>query len=1101
MADKKTSLKTSLIYDNHDHGSVGDFLKLRIGINSSLSIISAYFTIHAYDALKPQLDEITQLRFLFGDPNFIKSLDPQKAGKKYFAIKDQNITLKNQLQQRKVAKECANWIREKVEIRSTRKSNFLHGKVYHIENQGDAHSISGSSNFTLRGLGLSSINSNREINIEIEDNSTHQELKTIFNKLWNDKELVKDVKDDVLCYLEQIYQNYAPEFIYYKTLFHLFEQFLGQQQEHGLLMAEKQQLVDTEIWQSLFDFQKDGVKGAINKIMTHNGCIIADSVGLGKTYEALAIIKYFELMNKRVLLLCPKKLRENWTTYHAQNNSKFNPFIKDKFSYTVLSHTDLSRIDGKSGEIDLERLNWGNYDLVVIDESHNFRNNIPGKRDKDGKITRKSRYQRLMEDIIQSGVPTKVLLLSATPVNNHLKDLRNQIHIITGGRDDAFQETLRIASVKNTLDTAQRTFTEWTEIKSERSSRQLLEKLSSSFFKLLDGLTIARSRRHIQKYYSKTVKKLGGFPERTVPINRFSEIDLANQFMSYDQLNQEISNYQLSMYRPSRYILDQYHHLYDTSQIPHFTQDDREYYLANMHKINFLKRLESSICSFSITMERAMGNIEKLEKQIRCFQEYRYMNPNLDLANIEPENLEDEELQTAMQVGKKLVFKLAHLDTDTWLRDLKKDKAQLQTLYLSAKNVTVKRDAKLTELKSLISEKSENPTTNKKGKLNRKVLIFTAFVDTASYLYDTLSQWALDELKMHTGLVTGGNSSNKTTLGKSDFNHILTNFSPISKMRDQNQSMPQEEEIDLMIATDCVSEGQNLQDCDYLINYDIHWNPVRIIQRFGRIDRIGSLNHKVQLVNFWPTPDLNKYIKLKNRVEERMALVDISSTTEDNLLTPDEIEKLVETDLRYREKQLLRLKEEILDMEDFSEGISLHEFTLDDFRVELMNYIESNRRALENAPEGIYTVVPAPPNNPIIAPGVIFCLRQKNESKENEKLNPLQPYFLVYIRDDGVVRFNFAQPKQILEMYQLLCCDRNQAYEQLCMLFDQQTNGGSDMKVYNDLLEQALEKISHTYQNRVIRNLMSDPSAVFPKNSEQINSNNDFDLVTWLVIK
>jgi len=381
-------------------------------------------------------------------------------------------------------------------------------------------------------------------------------------------------------------------------------------------------------------------------------------------------------------------------------------------------------------------------------------------------------------------------------------------------------------------------------------------------------------------------------------------------------------------------------------------------------------------------------------------------------------------------------------------------------------------------------------------------LVFTAFADTAEYLYQALQEWVTtSKLNINMALVVGGTGRNKTTFGKSEFNQILTNFSPISKKRDKMKSMHQDGEIDLLIATDCISEGQNLQDCDYLVNYDIHWNPVRIIQRFGRIDRIGSVNHTVQLVNFWPTDDLNKYINLKNRVEARMALVDIAATFEDNLLEPDEIEELIQTDLKYRDKQLLRLQNEVLDLEDFNDSVAFNEFTLDDFRIELSQYLEKNRKQLENTPLGIYAVVPPGSENAIIAPGVIFCLKQKGDTSGNETVNPLQPHFLVYIREDRVC-FTFAQPKQILEIFRLLCVDKTQAYHSLCHLFDKQTNNGENMSVYNELLQGAVDSITRTFQKRLASNLFkSGKGAVMPEQKKQVTSKTDFDLITWLVIQ
>ena len=535
--------------------------------------------------------------------------------------------------------------------------------------------------------------------------------------------------------------------------------------------------------------------------------MLADSVGLGKTYEALAVIKYFELLNYRVLVLCPKKLRENWTVYQAQNNSELNPFVRDRFGYTVLSHTDLSREGGKSGDIDLATLNWGNYDLVVIDESHNFRNNTRGKRDEYGSVIRKSRYERLMEDIIQSGIKTRVLLLSATPVNYDLRDLRNQVYFLTEGRDDAFKGTIGIASIQETLAVAQRTFSDWAKRSQERKTSELLERLSAAFFKLLDELTIARSRKHIYRYYKGNIAQLGGFPERLKPVAVFPEIDLRGRFMSYDKLNDEMSNYQLSLFNPSKYVLPQYSSLYEGGSGPSFKQSDRERFLIGMMKVNFLKRLESSIHSFAITMERTVAKIEDLQNRIERFKRFQAENEGLDLGDLATEALDDPDLQDALQVGEKLTYAMAHLDVDAWLNDLKRDRDQLYLLHLSAKDVSVERDAKLAELKRLIAHKVTNPSTDTQGRPNRKVLVFTAFADTALYLYECLRGWAREELNIHVAMVSGGTVENKTTFGKNDYSQILTNFSPVSKKRAKMKSMPQDGEIDLLIATDCISEG------------------------------------------------------------------------------------------------------------------------------------------------------------------------------------------------------------------------------------------------------------------------------------------------------
>ncbi|KPL91182.1 helicase-related protein [Herpetosiphon geysericola] len=1092
------------IRDNRQRGSVGDFLRQHIQPNAQLAVVSAYFTIYAFNELRQQLSSIEQMRFLFGEPRFIRSLDPDKTDQKAFNIEDAGLTIHNRLQQKRIARECAEWISQKVEIRSVKRANFLHGKMYHLQHGNLAQAILGSSNFTVRGLGLGTQN-NIELNLEVDSKRDLADLKRWFDELWDDQSLVYDVKAAVLEYLKQLYQYPSPQFIYYKTLYHLFEQFLNDYQDRQLF-AEQSQFTDSAIWQTLFTFQKDGVRGAINKIMRHQGCIIADSVGLGKTFEALAIIRYFELLNYRVLVLCPKKLRDNWTVYQAHNNSPLNPFLRDRLSYTVLSHTDLSRDHGRSGDIDLSTLNWGNYDLVVIDESHNFRNNVRGKRADDGSIIRKTRYERLMDEVIRSGVKTKVLLLSATPVNNDLKDLRNQLYFLTENDDAAFRESLGIASLSQTLTTAQRTFNDWAKQAGERSTRGLLDQLGSEFFVLLDELTIARSRKHIQRYYADTMAELGGFPERAKPQALYPEIDLRGRFLSYDRLNDEISHYQLALFSPSAYVLPEFAAEYEQTKVRNFKQGVRERFLIGMMKVNFLKRLESSVHSFALTMERTINKIELLEQRIERFKQLRSTSSEFEVRELSASDFAgegfDEELREALEVGQKFIYRMAHLDVDRWLHDLRRDKQQLDLLLSSASMVTPEHDAKLSVLKQLIAQKISQPTITNLGTANRKLLIFTAFADTARYLYECLADWA-SQLGVHSALVTG-DGANRTTFGQAEFNHILTNFSPIAKKRAQIASMPQDQQIDLLIATDCISEGQNLQDCDLLINYDIHWNPVRIIQRFGRIDRIGSINPVVQLVNFWPTHDLNKYINLKNRVEARMALVDISATFEDNLLAPDALEDLVSNDLKYRDKQLLRLQTEVLDLEDLSDSVAITDFSLDDFRMDLLRFLEQNRTLLRDAPLGLYTVVPVDPRYEIIQPGVIFCLRQRDglaPEARGSQINPTQPYYLVYLRNDGEVRLRFTQPKHILELMQILCADASQPHELLCRLFDRETNDGDDMQLYNRLLDAAINATIDATKQRSAQQLTRNRGGLLPTSNQQVHSASDFELITWLVIK
>lgn len=1176
----------STIRDNRAgglYGKVGEYLAECLKPSSELAIVSAYFSIYAHAHLTEKLGNIQHLRFLFGEPNFV--LDPNKPNRVFHLTKDA-VGLRDKLPQNKIAKACYDWLKKKAEIRSMVKPNFLHGKLYHItEPSGHQKAIAGSSNFTARGLGFGN-SPNIELNLVVDSDRERRELLEWFDGLWNDDTgLVQDVKADVLHHLMQLFQENSPQLIYYKTLFEVLSADLAKLKEFSLLDEDLPlPFTKSVIWGKLYQFQKDGVKGAVQKMEQHGGCILADSVGLGKTFEALAVIKYYELKGKNVLVLCPKKLSDNWTTYQAKKNSTLNPLQADRLGYTVMYHTDLGRGHGRTGadSLDLATLNWAAYDVVVVDESHNFRNNAAGRLLDDG--TRAlSRYQWLTEKIINAGATTKVLLLSATPVNNSLRDLRNQLYLISGGSNDAFAGSAGVANLGGTLDAAQRQFARWAGPGSpDRSAKALLAGLDPGFFALLDQLTIARSRRQIQRFYAEDMEEIGKFPQRRPPLTVSTPLDAHNEFPTYDQVNARILEFQLSLYNPSEYVQERHKARYEeerikTAKTQNFSAAKREHFLIGMMKVGFLKRLESSVQSFEESMQRVVGKMDALLARIDAYEKSQRQpghmaansatdstfDPTAALAGAAPADSaagrdeqddaqtdEQQALDAAFDVGGKKKFNLAHIELERWRAALRADRAALHDLFLRASHVTPARDRKLTELKTLIQAKLDQPLNPG----NRKVLVFTAYADTARYLYEQLHNhpWQTKD-KLHTALVTGGTGGNQTTFAPAglrqptEFNTILTNFSPISKGRKALAGMPQDVgEIDLLIATDCISEGQNLQDCDFLVNYDIHWNPVRVIQRFGRIDRLGTLNTQVQMVNFWPTDDLDHYLNLKLRVEARMALVDVSATGDDNLLahTPanpegGEIEELITQDLKYRDQQLKRLRDDTPELEDLlaeSGGISLQDFSLEDFRLDLLRFLQQNEDMLRALPLGLHAVAAAP-NGPhatlrtadyekltdterdTIRPGVLYCLRhlEKNEQPEtrNQKseaqLNRLHPYYLVYLYADGAVRYGYSQPRQVLEVMRLLCQGQTEADQFLCDIFNAETNEGQEMGRYQTLLTAALASVRQQYQQQVAVAAKSagrnGNNFLIPEESEQLSdttpagATDSFELITWLVIE
>ncbi len=1083
---------TTKILDNKNNGKVIDELKENLEKSSKLSIISAYFTIYAYQELKKELSKIDSLRFLFTEQNF-KKQDDELLRQYYISKKINNntlfgnefeIKLKNELNQTNIARECAEWLKNKAEIKSLKFPNPAQPRLIHIKNPTKYNvAISGTIDFTTDALGVTP--SNRiDNNICMIGNAETQSFLQMFDTYWNNPEFVVDVKEQILEQMKTIYKENTPEFIYFITLYSVFNDYLDELTEDKILKT-RTGFKNTTIWNMLYKFQKDGVIGAIEKIEKFNGCIIADSVGLGKTFTALAIIKYYELRNDRVLVLAPKKLRENWSVYTL--NDKRNILAADRFGFDVLNHTDLSRYKGYSGEINLETINWSNYDLVVIDESHNFRNNTPRKNTIN-------RYQRLMNDIIKAGVKTKVLMLSATPVNNKMNDIKNQINIITEAKDNAFS-SIGLNSVETILRNAQRAFNVWSKLPDEeRTTARFLDSINLEYFKLLDALTIARSRKHIEKYYD--INDIGKFPTRLKPINIKSNIDMYAEFPSMQDVNTTIKKLNLGIYAPVEYILPSqkasYSEKYDVEVKDgksKFTQADREKQLVNLMRVNILKRLESSISAFTITIQNILNTINSaLNKIENNSTEY---DTDINISDIDLDDNEYEE----MMFGNKVKILFKDIDLIRWKQDLLLDKEKLEWLLQESSKITPDRDSKLNDLKTLIAEKINNPINEN----NKKLIIFSAFADTTNYLYNNLQSWLKNEFGLYTAAVngSGNNKSNFPNVKLSDLNAVLTNFSPYSKKRDK--IYPEiKEEIDVLIATDCISEGQNLQDCDYLVNYDIHWNPVRIIQRFGRIDRIGSPNDKIQLVNFWPNMELDEYINLEARVQNRMVMLDVSATGEENVISEKPSNEM--NDLEYRRNQLKNLQDKVMDLEDISGNISITDLTLNDFKIDLMEYMKTHRDELDNAPTGMYAIVNLEDNlKDELKPGVIYTLKQVKEVKTKEQ-NVLAPYYMVHIAFDGEIKYSFMQSKKLMDFYKKLCVGKSEVLSDLVKQFNEETKDGCDMTQYSQLLKSAIENIVGKKEEAGVASLFSAGGTNFYKSSNSSNSQ-DFELVSFLIIK
>lgn len=1071
--------------------TLSEDLRFTITSGSRISIAASCFSIYAYQELRKELEQIEELRFIFTSPTFIAEKE-NKAQREFYIPRlnrersltgsEFEIQLRNQLTQKAIAKECAEWIRRKVKFKSNKtKENMMGFGVV------DNTSYMPLIGFTTVDLGVER-GDNAYTMIQKAEAPFSVSYTQLFEQLWNDKERLQDVTNEVVESISSVYKENPPELIYFVTLFNLFREFLDDISE-DVLPNEATGFKETAIWKKLYKFQQDAALGIINKLEKYNGCILADSVGLGKTFTAISVIKYYELRNKSVLVLCPKKLYQNWSSY--RNNYKNNPLQSDRLRYDVLYHTDLGRVSGESNGIDLGKINWGNYDLVVIDESHNFRNGGKISTDADDLNPRKNRYLRLLDDVIRDGVKTKVLMLSATPVNNRFNDLKNQLELAYEGDAVSFDKLLKTEnSIDDIFRQAQLEYNRWSKLpEAERTTEALLQSLSFDFFEVLDSVTIARSRRHIEQYYDTT--EIGSFPERLPVLSHRPQLTLDTGLIDYNQIYNLLLDLNLAIYTPSDFILNSRMHKYlivdDEGNVSGLSRSGRELGIRRLMCINMLKRLESSIHSFRLTVERLVNLLNATLTKIEDVAEGEAIGVGQYDFN---EGFDIDDLNDELLIGGgKTTIDLRDMDYLGWKSYLSTDLQVLQTLHHEVVQITPEKDAKLQHLLTDIEQKIAHPINAS----NKKVIVFTAFSDTAEYLYDALAQTIYNRHGLHSVLITGGidarSSLKLPQRQKMTFDTALTLFSPRSK--DKDTLLPNvSEEIDLLIATDCISEGQNLQDCDYLINYDIHWNPVRIIQRFGRIDRIGSRNSRIQMVNYWPDIQLDEYINLKARVENRMKVSVMTSTGDDNLLSNDE-----KGDLEYRRKQLERLQTEVVDLEEMNSGISILDLGLNEFRLDLLDYIKRHGD-LEQTPFGLHAVVPCSEKMP---PGVIYILKNRNQGVNIDRKNQLHPFYMVYLTQEGEVHCDHLSVKRLLDLMRWACRGQSVPLSELCQLFNKETKEGTKMDAYSHLLHRAVESIIEVKHEQEIDSLFSVGTTTALEH--KVKGLDDFELITFLVIK
>ena len=1085
----KKYMRTPKQFNNITERVIDDLRQILSSGNSQVSIAAASFSIYAYEALKEELEKVECVNFIFTFPTF--TTDKTEKQKREFYIpklnrerslfgSDFEIRLRNQLTQRAIARECADWIRRKARF----KTNITHGSMntfLNIKEGEETYTYMPFNEFTTTELGLDRGNNICPMVVGMPSHSSTDMFLKNFAELWKDKEKFQDVTDNVIENIGTVYKENAPAFIYFITLYNIFNEFLEDISE-DVLPNEATGFKSSVIWNKLYNFQRDASLAIINKLEKYNGCILADSVGLGKTFTALSVIKYYENRNRNVLVLCPKKLNDNWQTFRS--NYKNNPVLADRLRYDILFHSDLSRDKGLSNGLDLERVNWGNYDLIVIDESHNFRNGGRFDNDDEEDDFKENRYARLMNKVIRSGVKTKVLMLSATPVNNRFSDLKNQLQLAYEGKAENINDLLDTGkNIDSIFRDAQTVYSKWAKLSPEkRTTEKLVDSLSYDFFQLLDAVTIARSRSHIIKYYN--TNDVGKFPTRLSPVSRRPKLTDLNDAITFADIAEMLNRLNLSIYTPSLFIFESEKGNYGIDyEGEGLTVDGREKGIRKLMAINLLKRLESSVNSFRLTLTRIYDFIKDSITAIDNFQASG--TATIEVTDFS-EDFDAEDNENDPFVGRKSKINLRDMDYVSWRRDLKADLEVLELLIFMLKDITPEHDTKLQQLVADLKNKFEHPINGS----NKKVLIFTAFADTANYLYEQLSGRILNDCGLHTALITGS-TEGKCTLPKlkCTFNDILTYFSPMSKDRDAIHPNDTRE-IDVLIATDCISEGQNLQDCDYLINYDIHWNPVRIIQRFGRIDRIGSRNEVIQLVNYWPDMELDDYIKLKGRVESRMKATVITSTGDDNLLSVDE-----KGDLEYRRNQLKKLQNEVVDIEDMDTGVNIVDLGLNEFRLDLLANLKEHPN-MDLTPFGMSAVVAA---SDLVEPGVIYVLKNKNNGVNIDRSNLLHPFYMIYISHTGTVICDHLSPKKLLDKMRYACKDKTEPDMTLCKQFNKETRDGKNMRHYSDLLQSAIESIITVKEESDIDDFLNGVQGnLF---AGEIRGLDDFELITFLVIK
>lgn len=973
--------------EDNEHFKVFDFIKANTE-NGSLDLVTGYFSVNALALMKENINSVEKFRLILGN-----LMQEESQVNKIINLLNGNTGISSTLSLSASAQKAVEFLQQdKVSVKNIQK-NFCHAKTYLYTDKTKTKNyfIVGSSNLTDAGLGIKD-SSNIELNIAKHDyEDEFKNLKKWFQEQWDkvasekielpDKTKV-DVKQYIIELIKNLFKEYSPHDLYYKVLYEMFKDDIMELSGDAEFKREIAHLEETTIYQSLFPYQQKGAISLIKMLQKFNGAILADAVGLGKTWTALAVMKYFELKGYTVLLLCPKKLSNNWQQYKIGQQSRFE---KDEIDFYIRYHTDLQ--EGRFDRYNDKTLRYFKTRpklLIVIDESHNLRND------------KSSRYKFLIDELLlpeNKSRDVKVMHLSATPINNKLMDIRNQFKLMTKGLDDGFKDTeLEIESLENIFRTAQKDFSEWAGI-NDRKIADFIAKLPKKFEKLTDALIVARTRKLIEGEFGEM-----NFPKKEDPINEFVTPENIGNLKSFDEILNAVS-VNLTAYRPADYIKD----ISPKSVLE--DEKQRQKFLVKMMYILLIKRLESSWFSFKSTVENILNHHINALKKVEQFIQSKTDSAIEDVLTEEEKEEIDEtaaeidgETEEPITLGKKRPISLSaitlidlfkkHLEAD--IKKLSELKANLDK-YQADFNANKAQDEKLNKL-------IEHITNKQKKSDNKKVLVFTVFKDTAKFLYDELKKRGIPNV----AFVSGSISETFDGYSGDKFEPILERFAPYTKLynekdwselyerinlsddyreadkwkvpykkwleiikqHDKDTKYKIDNPIDVLIATDCLSEGQNLQDCDTVINYDVHWNPVRLIQRMGRIDRIGSPNKTIRGINFWPGKNYEDYLNLKSRVENRMALMTVVGTELDDKMTP-ELQKMVEENPllpKQAQKMLEQLQITWDDVETGEDTLGLNDLSLEQFRQELFEFFKKNEEFFKKIPNGVFTGFKFKPN-------------------------------------------------------------------------------------------------------------------------------------------